>query len=306
MTLTSWHAERLVAVLERPASSSGAVREAAYAELRALGYNVAALVQADRERQIAEHLDMLAQTEARRRLLADRVASGRLSPIEARRVASQIAGLDVRIKAQRQEANRVMRRVEARAVPPPSAPTPERLRHVGEAVLVADRDEDPITGETTPLAAPRYRVVWPIERWRGIILVEHYNTAARLRQAWSVRQASPKTVALDGAGGGHPGPRLPISDRQLRAGALWNAFWHRSGPCVREIILNFCCEEPPPGRERPLTAVEFGRAYAGVQQEHQARGVAMGAVKTALDAATSLLLEYDGWRAEQRRRGRRG
>ena len=164
MTAAPWYAERLVAVLEQPASSSGALRDAAYGELRALGVNVAALVEAERQRQIAAHLEAVAQAEARRRLLADRVESGRLTRQQAERLARQIADLDVQLKAQRQEANRIVRRLEARPAPPPSAPTAERIRHAGEAPIVADRDEDPITGETTPLAGPRYRLPWVIDR----------------------------------------------------------------------------------------------------------------------------------------------
>jgi hypothetical protein len=304
MTLTPWHAERLVAVLEQPASSSGAVRDAIYAELRVLGFNVAALVEADRQRQIAQELDKVARAEARRRLLADRVESGRLTRQQAERLAKQIADLDVRLKAQRQEASRIVRRLEARPAPPPSAPTPERLRQAGEAPIVADRDEDPITGETTPLAAPRYRLPWAIDRMSGALVAEEYNAACRLREAWEQRQAAPKTVALDGAGGGHPAPRMPVSDRQIEAGATWNAVWHRSPAAVRTILLNFVCEVPPTGQERPLTSVEFGRIYVGCKQEHQARGAAMGAVKTACASVALLLREYEQWRADEKRRRR--
>lgn len=304
MTLTPWHAERLVSVMEQPASSSGALRDAVYAELRALGINVAALVQAERERQIASHFDGVAMAEAKRRLLADRVSTGRLSPQQAARVAREITGLDVRIKVQRQEASRIVRRLEARPVPPPSAPTPERLRHAGEALEVADRDEDPITGETTPLAAPRYRQPWAIDRMSQALDANEYNAAYRLREAFAQREAAPRTVALDGAGGGASGSRLPVSDRQLAAGRTWNAVWHRSPAAVRTIVLNFICEQAPAGHERPLTSVEFGRIYVGCKQEHQARGATLGAVKTACATIAGLLREYDGWKAEQRR-GRR-
>jgi hypothetical protein len=293
----------LVARIERLSTSSVAtMRATVYDILADAGVNVSELVAEQRAEIVRADQEAREKRAARLRLLQERLTTGRLTPAQQATALEQIATLDVRVKSDRKEANRVLKRMEARALPPPlpSAPTPERLRHWGEEVTIRDREVD-----GTVLAAPRHELRWALDRMTVALSAEEYNAATRLREAYLRRQSSPKGVSLDGAGGGVPGPRLPISDRQLAAGREWNAIWLRLPPALRLIVLNFICEEAPRGHERPMTGVEFGRLYGSVKYEEAARGVTRGAVKTACATIAGLFSDYDHWRAEKAREERR-
>lgn len=289
-------AEQLVDRLERlAATSAGAVRAAVYADLEAGGADVPALVRAARERQTGELQAGLDQAVARRRLLQDRVGTATLTPTQLERITRQLAQADLTVAAQRKAAARVLRRLEARPAPEAhSAPTAERLRHAGGEALV--RTAEP-GGQ--PLSAPRYELAWAADRYGVTLTAEEYAGAARLREAWARRQVSPKGVDMGGGGRSVPGPRLPMSDRQLAAGRAWNAIWHRLPAGVRPVVVNFICEEAPPGRDSPLTAVEFGQLYGQCRERHMAKGVSIGALKATCALIAALWREYDGWKARR-------
>jgi hypothetical protein len=196
-------------------------------------------------------------------------------------------------------ANLVLRRLEQAPARQRahSAPSSERLRHWGDDVTVVEREPD-----GSALSAPRFELRWAIDRMTVSLSAEDYGAATRLRETWAQRQAVPSTVDLNGSGGGAPGSRLPITDRQLAAGREWNAVWHRLPPGLRTIVMNFICEEAPRGRASPMTAVEFGQLYGSVRSAEQARGVTRGAMRATCAQLTRLFWDYDAWRAEQARK----
>lgn len=180
---------------------------------------------------------------------------------------------------------------------PHSAPTRELVRHKGGAPLIETRD---ITG--AELSAPRYRWEWSVDRMAAPLTAEEYQAATRLRNAYLMRQNTPGAVDPNGAGGSHPGSRLPIRDSQLKAAAEWNAIWLRLPPELRFVVTNFILEEAPRGQEHPLDAIEFGRMYGVTRDKEKARGVTVGALRATTAVIARLFREYDHWKAEQRER----
>lgn len=294
-------APALIERLERLATASTTVMRAEVHEVLGLaGVDVARLAADVRDRMRAEAQDRLDAVAAKSRLVQTRVASGRLSPAQASKAADQLARLDVRQKAAEKEARRILRRLEARPMPAPSAPTPERLRHEPEAPVIRDREPG---GQ--PLSAPRYELAWPIDRLGVTLSADEYAAASRLRNARQLSQAHARVVDLNGAGGGVPGPRTPTTDRAIFAGQDWRAVWLRLPPELRAIAQNFILEEAPRGRDKPLSAVEFGQVYGGGRDKATARGVTVGAVKTTCAVIAGLYRDYDQWRSEKRRAGQR-
>lgn len=290
---------QIVARIERLATSSPTLlRVTVYDLLAESGIDVARLVEDVRAEQRREAEERLSSSIAKLRMLRERVDGGHLSPGQHTKALGQIQHLDVRVKEDRKLAQRVLRRLEARPAPPVShsAPTAERIRHWGDDVTVRDREPD---GQL--LAQPRHELQWAVDRMGVALPADSYTAAARLREAWARRQSSPKTVSFDGAGGAAPGPRLPISDHQIAAGREWNAIWHRLPPALRLIVMNFIAEQAPSGRDRPLTAVEFGQLYGQVRDKEGARGVTRGAILTACAVIASLFRDYDEWRAQKAR-----
>lgn len=290
----------IVACLERLTTESvSAVKATIYDRLESAGIDTQRLIY-DEQYAIAEDLNaQLSQRQATRRLLEERLATGRLTERQLAAVKRQIAALDVRLQHDRKQANAILRRLEHRPAPARahSAPPPERLRHWGDEVSIVDRERD-----GTVLSAPRYELRWAIDRMSVALSAEDYAAATRLRETWAQRQAVPSTVNLNGAGGGVPGSRLPVRDRQLAAGREWNAIWHRLPPGPRTIVMNFICEEAPRGRTSPMTAVEFGQLYGSVKGAEAARGVTRGAIRVTCEELARLFRDYDQWRAEQARK----
>jgi hypothetical protein len=290
---------QLVARLERLATASPTViRATVYDLLGDAGVDVGRLVEDARAEQRREVEDRIAATAAKLRLLEERTRGGRLTDSQHAVALRRMAALDVRLKGDRKEAARVLRRLEVRPAPVVShaAPTPERLRHFGDEATVREREPD-----GTLLAQPRYELTWSVDRIGVALTAGEYTAATRLREAWARRQSSPRTVDLGGAGGGVPGSRVPVSDHQMAASREWNAIWHRLPPALRLIVMNFIAEVAPRDRSAPMTAIEFGQLYGQVRDKEAARGVTRGAIKTACALIEALWREYDQWRAEKAR-----
>jgi len=293
----------LIARLERlSATTPAAMKATIYDELQALGVDVPRLVAEEQAVIVEDYKAVAAQRAAQRRLLEDRMASGKLTASQAAAAQRTIAKLNLNEKDDRREANRVLRRMEIEPTRQVaiSAPTRERLRHWGDEVAVVDRERD-----GSVLAQPRHELRWAVDRMAVSLSAEEYTAASRLRETWARQKASPKGVDLNGSGGRVPGSRLPTSDNQMAASREWNAIWHRLPPALRLIVLNFICEEAPKGRSEPMTALEFGQLYGNVKDKEGARGVTRGAVKTAAAVIAGLFHEYDTWRADQAREQRR-
>lgn len=289
--------DALIDRLERlKSTSAGVLRDRVYEVLAAYGIDVERLVRDTRMEVVDEERARLERKLDRFKLFRARLASGRLPPEKAEEAKARLLAAPADIKAQRA----VLKRLEERAPPPlPSAPTRELVRHMGREPVVRHREPN---GDL--LSAPRHEFEWPVDAMRVALTAEEYGAALRLREAYLRRQNTPGAVDWNGAGGSVPGSRLPIRDEQLRAGRDWNAVWLRLDPTLRLIVSNFMLEEPPRGRERCLTPVEFGQAYGALKDKATARGVAIGAVRTSCSVVARLFREYDQWRAEKRREGR--
>ena len=287
----------LVDRIERLMTTSAAVvRDRVYEVLGAAGVDVERLVR-DTRMEVVDELKAKAERRAiLDRMLRQRVASGQLPPEKLEAAKARLAAAPETAKAMRQ----ALKRVEARPLPqPPSAPTRELIRHKGEEPTIRDREPD-----GTPLSAPRYSFEWAVDRMSAPMSAEEYQALTRLREAYLRRQNTPKGVDWNGAGGTHPGPRLPISDMQLRAGYEWNAIWYKLDPSLRLIVTNFVLEETPRGHQAPLTAIEFGKLYGATKDPNRARGVTVGALRTSAAVIARLFHEYDQHKAKQRREGR--
>lgn len=287
----------IVGALERVRTSSpAAMREAAYEALRASGVDVDRLVRDELETMRSTYEAAVERREHTRQHLRLRVQTGQLPPAKLEATAKRLASLDLRIKTDKQQATRILKRIEARALPtPPEAPTPERLQHYAEAPTIADRDE-----ADAPLVSPRYRLPSVIDRLEGMLTPGEYMAAVRTRDTYEANRARSRVADLSGGGAGVPGPRMPVSVRQVQAGAEWRSIGHRLPVAVRGIILNFICGEAPRGRDEPMTLVEFGRAYGGIHEEKTARGVAYGAIKTACALLELAWQQHDQWRVDER------
>lgn len=210
-------------------------------------------------------------------------------------------------KPSKDQLTRALRRTFARlgaqapeGPQPHSAPTQQLVRHKGAEPIVETRDYL-LDSHGAELSAPRYRWEWAVDRMAVALSAEEYSAAERLRNAYLTRQNTPGAVDPNGAGGSHPGPRMPIRDPQLRAAAEWNAIWLRLPPDVRFIVRNFILEEAPRGLEHPIDAVEFGGRYGVTQDKAKARGVTVGALRATCAVVARLYHEYDDWKARQRR-----
>lgn len=240
--------------------------------------------------------DRAEAADAIHRTLEARVASGRLPP---QKVPEALRRLKLAAERQHQ-AKVLLKDLERQDAPrPPSAPTRELVRHKGGEPVIDEREAD-----GTPLSAPRYRFEWAVDRMAAPMTAEEYQGLTRLREAYLRRQNTAQGVDWNGAGGNVPGPRLPISDAQLAAGRAWNAIWHRLDPTLRVIVMNFVLEEAPRGHDAPMTAVDFGKLYGATKDPNRARGVTVGALRTSAAVIARLWLEYDQWKAQQRRQGR--
>tara|TARA_R110000868_G_scaffold936_3_gene7144 strand:- start:9708 stop:10625 length:918 start_codon:yes stop_codon:yes gene_type:complete len=294
-------AQRLVDRIERLMTSSAAVlRAKVYDELGAAGVDVPKLVIDARAVVLAEAKDRAERSSRTWRMLQQRVRDGRLPPEKLAEAKERLAKAPATVKAHKE----VLKRIEARPLPQsPSAPTRELVRQMGRTPVVQDREPD-----GSPLSAPRHVFEWPVDRVSVAMTGEEYGAAVRLREAYLRRQNTPGAVDWNRSGGSVPGSRLPIRDEQLKASYEWNAVWHRLDPTLRLIVRNFLLEEPPPGHSAPLDGVEFGKVYGATKDPNRARGVTIGAVRTACAQISRLFQEYDHWRAdkarEQRRQGR--
>lgn len=270
-----------------------AVRDAVYAELAAAGVDMPRLAR-DARMEIVDDLKARAEEQAQlERALKGRVAAGTLPAAKLATAIDRLRRVALRSKKFREQ----IRRLEARPEPlPPSAPTRELVRHYGEAPVAREREVD-----GTPLSAPRYHFEWPIDRLNVPLNAEQYQAAQRLRDAFLRRDSTPKAVDWNGSGRSAPGPRLPISEAQLKAGRDYNAIWHRLPPELRLIVANFLFEQAPRGRDQPLTPLEFGQVYGELKDKAMARGVTIGAIKATCAAIARHFRDYDQWRAEQKR-----
>ena len=74
---------------------------------------------------------------------------------------------------------------------------------------------------------------------------------------------------------------------------------------MRTVLLNFVCEHPIVGQDRPQSLVEFGRQWSRYKQEQQARAAAVSTIKLACNVLAFNLSQYEQWRADEKRKAKR-
>lgn len=206
-------------------------------------------------------------------------------------------GLDVAALVKEARASRAQG-PDAPALPPvwSTAPTRERVRRAGEPP--AEVTIIPGGGGVPPLLAHRFE--WPVAKLG--LAIDEISAAERVRRAYLGRHGHAATGDYGTrAGSSDPTSRLGLTPAQERSAREWRAFWYRLNPALRAIVLNFVCEAPARGKDRPLTLDEFGKLYGRTTDPRRARGVAEGAIRTAVAVLAQLSREYDQWRAAERR-----
>ncbi len=189
-----------------------------------------------------------------------------------------------------------IRRLLSASAPQPAFPAPTLERVSNAPVAEESTDEH---GE--PLRATRHRLQWPVDAIKGALSAEAYNAAHRLRKAYQVKEPRSAVVSWEGVGGGSPGSRVPVTDRQLRASAEY-AFVMGHAERYKPVLRNFVCEETPEGMDRPRTWEEFGQEfYALAQDKRRCRGNAEAGLIEALETLATLYDVYDRQQSQKRR-----
>jgi hypothetical protein len=181
----------------------------------------------------------------------------------------------------------------------PTAPTPERVRQAGEAP-----SELVVVPAAGPVKAVRaHKFEWAVDRLAPLVTAQEYHAADRLRTLYAAMGGHARIGDYgDGAGRSDPANRLPLTERHESAAREFHMIWraYAIDGAVRAILWNFVLREAPNGCREPLSAEEFGRLYGGTSDARRARGVADGAIKTALGVLASVMRDYERWRHEQK------
>lgn len=238
-------------------------------------------------------------TDQLREIVAGLEQPGMKSAAQVRRAVYarlNAVGLDVAALVKEARASR-SQGPDTPVLPPvwPTAPTRERVRQAGDAPT--EVTVIPGAGGVPPLLAHRWE--WPVAKLG--LPIEELSAAERVRHAYLGRHGHAATGDYGTrAGASDPTSRLGLTPAQERSAREWRAFWYRLNPALRAIVLNFVCEAPARGKDRPLTLDEFGKLYGRTTDPRRARGVAEGAIRTAVAVLAQLSREYDQWRAAER------
>lgn len=282
-------------------SSASVLRQKAYEVLTDAGFDVAGLVSAARK---AIHTRLAGRAQRSAKIAANlskRLAEGKIELDKVDVARERLKRAPDNVKAHKE----VLKRFERRLPPPapPSAPTPERDRKLDRPATAELQDE-----LREPLRAPRHRVQWAVDAVAHGLAKADYAAAWRFREAYIGQLNRPKTTGYDRTSGGVPGPRAPIRDDQLQAGLEFEAI-ARMLKQIRPmwtIACNFVLEISPPGREAPMTMVEFGKVYCGRLDGRRAAGSAEAGIMLTCAVLATFYQWHDAGRAAQVSVGRFG
>jgi hypothetical protein len=286
-------ASQIVAALERSRTTSANVlRDKCYRVLGKLGVDIVKLVN-DARGDHATQLRLTAKRSARRRqLLKMRIDR---EEIPADRLPAAIRSLQNaprRAAAQKRALDLVLHR-------PPvwsSDPTPERRRHATEEAYVIE--VVPAAGPVRATVAHQFK--WAVDEIADLLSAQEYEAAESFHWAYFSRLSHAKIGGYgDGGSASDPARRLPLTPEQQHAGREWAMWSKRIPPALRPILFNFVLGIPPRGADKPLSRAEFGKVYGRCKGDHQARGVADGALKAACGLLAGVWAEYEDWMLEQ-------
>lgn len=282
----------LIEQLERSrTTSAGVLRKRTYQLLGALGIDVPQLVGEARETLKRELRRKAKHATRRRELIEQRLQREKLDPETEERARLALKTAPKTIAAHKRALQDVMNRPAVQ----PMDPTLQRHRHTPEAVdsvLVSS------PGERWTLTK---RFNWPVDHIAEVLSAAEYEAAERYFWAYVNREGRPKVNNYgDGGSVGDPTKKLGLTSNQEKAGREWEMWRRRIPPALKPVLDNFVLEQPPRGSSRPLSRAEWGKLYCRCQHDHQARGVADGALKLACGVLAAIWAEYQDWWETQR------
>jgi hypothetical protein len=173
----------------------------------------------------------------------------------------------------------------------PTAPTPERIRH-------AITEPDAI--EVHPDQPKAHQFVWALEEIRDRLSARQYEAALRLRLTYLARAGGSRVADPTAVGGSSdPSKRLPLTERQERAGRDLAWIMGRLDQPFRSCIRNFVLEEVRHGHERGLTIAEWGARATGLAGDRARRGAGIACIANACSRLANLWDAHDQWQREQ-------
>src|SRR5262249_30286839 len=137
---------------------------------------------------------------------------------------------------------------------------------------------------------------WAIDEVADLLTAQEYEAAERFHWAYTTRLSHGKIGNYgDGGNASDPARRLALTPDQQKAGREWAMWSRRTPPGLRPILNNFVLGLAPRNAEKPLSRAEFGKLYGQCKGDHQARGVADGAIKAACATLAATWAEYEDW-----------
>lgn len=173
-------------------------------------------------------------------------------------------------------------------------PTRERVKQAGGEKPV----ETTVAGELK-----NHRFLWPVDTIRKMLSSEEYAAAAAFRDAYEGLGGRAKVANWSASGGGNPAMKLALTPQQERAAREFQVFWRGLGknPTARAIAINFVLGERVAGHDRPLSFVEWGKRYANIEGEQQARGIAQGLLWLVCADLAAISREHAKYLAQEQR-----
>lgn len=238
------------------------LRNAVYRQVQELGFDVAALVRAARDRAMEDAIKRLKNARTR-------------GP----------------------HYEEMAKRIKARPPVFPTEPTPERRRQDPQAMVGVV--VNPGAGKIGPLKA--HRTAWVVDHVRGEITAHEYSAAEWARWAWDHHAGHPQIGDYGkGFGGVAAGSRMPLSDEMIAAASAWRYIDNELLVVLKPALRNFVLQVP--GRSGLLNLEAFGREFIGPAHARTTRGAALACLHITLSELARLHAVYPRWQQAARPR----
>lgn len=281
-------------IVKFKSKSAVVLKKRVYKALEGVGVDIAALEQEAWQ----EHRDALQARVDRSRRLAEnlqrKIESGKIPPDKIAEAKARLLRAPKNIA----EHERILKEVIDRQPIWPTAPTLERRQHSN----VAAEKIEVAVGQ--PMA---HKFTWPVANLQHFLTSDEFEAANVFRDSFNQAQPKSRVASWDGIpGGGFQGGGLPVTDRQIDAGHRYNALWYSLPLALKTVARNFILEQPPLGHTKPMSRVEFGRAYISCKDKAKASGATDAAIKSTCAALSDTLKEYSAWKEEKKKQMNRG
>lgn len=238
------------------------LRNAVYRQVQGLGFDVAALVRAARDRAMEDAIEKLKKARSR-------------GP----------------------HYEEMARRIKARPKVFPTEPTPERRRKDAQAMVGVVIN--PGAGKIGPLKA--HRTAWVVDQVRGDLTAHEQSAAEWARWAWDSHHGYAKIGDYGGSSGGvAAGSRMPLTDEMIAAAAAWRFIQDQLHDVLKPVARNFVLQAP--GRTGKLQNLEeFGREYIGAAHVRATRGASLALLRVTLTELARIHAVYPKWQQQASR-----